>query len=125
MIKITAEVSMKLPKIDVSEEGKKKLAELLRDHLKKQAKDGIQATSEGRSRVMPKGADGKRIDLVDTGAMWREVRFEPLKLVFLVPYAQWVIPKYAAGLFFRQAEFYREKALPIVKKHLIFQKEGQ
>jgi hypothetical protein len=90
--------------------------------MKKQAKDGVQVTSEGRYPVMPRGKDGKRIDLVDTGALWGEVRFAPLELTFTVDYAQYVIPKYAAGLSPRYQELWAAKCLLIVKKHLVVKK---
>lgn len=119
MMQITATASFAFPTFDLSEKAKIKLPELLRDMLKKQAKDGVRVTSEGRFPPMPKGGDGKRIDLVDTGALWREVRFSPLMLSFAVPYARFVLSKYAAGLSPRYQLIFEQKALPIIIKGLI------
>ena len=119
-LKLNAQTLLKLPQFTVKEETKVKLAQLLRDVLKKQAKDGVRVHSAmPNGAVMPKGTDGKRIDLVDTGALWDEAVFLPLQLVFTVPYAKFVIPNYAAGLCPGYLEIYRQKAIPIVKKGLI------
>lgn len=121
-MKIKVSVLADNPSLSVSDEGKTKIMVALRDMLKKQAKDGVQVTSAGRYPVMPKGRDGKRIDLVDTGAMWGEVRFAPLEMNFTVPYARYVIPKYAAGLSPRYHELWAAKCVAIVKKHLVIKK---
>lgn len=122
MIQISAKATLKLPAFDLTDKAKIALAKLLRDMLKKQAKDGVLVNrpSGDNSRVMPKGKhDGRRIDLVETGALWSEVQLLPLKVVFTVPYASFVIEKYAAGLSPRYKEIFDEKAKPIVAKGLI------
>ena len=119
MIQVSAQVKLKIPAFDLSDKAKIALAKLLLSLVKRQARDGVQVTSEGRFPVMPRGKDGKRIDLVDTGALFREVRLEPLKVVFTVHYAQFVLEKYAAGLSPRYQQLFNENSKPIVAKGLI------
>ena len=109
-------VSVTFPKLAVvvSDKAQIALAGVLRDVLKKQAKDGVM----GRSRMlMPRGRDGKRVDLIDTGNLWNEVSLEPLRLRLLVPYARFVMERYGADqLSPRYQDIFNERALKVLSK---------
>jgi hypothetical protein len=93
----------------LSEKTGKKIPEILRDVLKKQAKDGVLVSnpSGDNSRVATKKkAGGGRINLIDTGSLWKEAIFGYMKLILPVRYAEFVIAKYAAGLSPRYKEIF-------------------
>ena len=104
--------------VTLSDKAQREIPKILRDMLKKQAKDGVRVQSRDghNSTVMPKGVDGKRVDLIDTGALWLEARFEPMKLQLVVPYARFVIDKYAAGLSPRYKELFNDRVKKLLLK---------
>ena len=103
--------------VTLSDKAQREIPKILRDMLKKQAKDGVRVERGGLSGgVMPKGVDGKRVDLIDTGALWLEARFEPMKLQLVVPYARFVIDKYAAGVSPRYKELFNDRVKKLLLK---------
>lgn len=101
----------------VSDKAQVQLAQELIRTIKQQARDGVQVSAARMGgSVMPRGSNGQRIDLVETGALFGEARANPLQVVWTVPYARYVIPKYAAGLSPRYKEIYNERAAKVLNK---------
>lgn len=85
-------VKVNLPTFAASDKAGIQLAKLFRDLLRRQARMGL--TGGGHPL---RGVDGRRLDLRETGAMWNEVAFEPLKVRFHMPYTSYVFQAYDAA----------------------------
>lgn len=85
-------VRAKVAPLTTSEKAGLQLAKLFRDLLRRQARAGL--TGGGHPL---RGVHGQRLDLRETGAMWNEVRFEPLKIHFLMPYTSYVLERFDAA----------------------------
>lgn len=100
----------------ISPQGESTLLHATREALEAQASAGI--NRDGQPIV---GKGGKRLDLHDTGAMWRNVTEAPAQggLVFNEPHAEHVLTKYKADGLSPASEAELEKRLePLLDEHV-------
>jgi hypothetical protein len=101
-----------LKRLGLSGAGKEALAELAREFMQKQARDGIRADGT----PLPTG-----VDLHSTGRLFRDVTIQPDGTVrFNAPYAAAVNARYNfAGIAPQNRAEYLQRAAEIVRAHLV------